>query len=316
MTPLLTDLPTLGSIQSALDQPIFPGKLIIWFLFMLSIVSWVMILSKALHLWRVRRADRRFEARLRKSRTTLELFETGWRDEDSVQFLIYLAGARETAFQLLGSRNPVRDLQARIREAGKLSDQQESFLEGAFDAGLRQAMLKLLSGVAGLRFVAAAAALFSAIGCVWTLMGAFDSQEPGAPIGPIIGSALGFLAIGLLVLTPAVLARVAFSIHIEKRRYEIEKFRDDICRVFERKFGLQDTATAEPIEEPDDVSGEEQSDSDPTPDNQIEFPDPGSSSGGGKRYHSIRDRLLRPPEDDDTAMNPIARQARIADAHG
>ena len=124
MNPTVIAFFSLGSIQSALDQPIFPGKLVIWFLLMLSIVSWVMILSKALQLWRTRKADRNFGVRLRQSKTTLELFEAGWRDEFSMQFLIYLAGARETAYQLLGSRNPVREMHLRIEEAGKLSPQQ------------------------------------------------------------------------------------------------------------------------------------------------------------------------------------------------
>lgn len=313
MNPI--DLPSLGSIQSALDQPVFPGKLVIWLLFMLSIVGWVMILSKALQLWRIQRADRDFGVRLRQSKTTLEIFELGWRDEYSVQFLIYLAGARETAYQLLGSRNPVQEMQRRIRGAGKLSRQQETFLEGAFQSGFRQAMIKLSSGVAGLRFVAAFAALLGLIGCIWTLMAGFDRQVEGEPLGPVIGTSLGFLAIALFVLTPAVLARIAFSIHIERRRYEIEKFRDDISRLFERKFVLLEIATPMTEEGPEDEPQEEE------PENKVDFPkSEDSSTSGKKRYHSIRDRLLRPPgetdEDDEFSVNPIARQARSAQAHG
>ncbi len=315
MHTILTNLPSLGSIQSALDQPVFPGKLVIWLLFMLSIVGWVMILSKALQLWKIRKADRDFGIRLRQSKTTLELFEAGWRDEFSVQFLIYLAGARETAYQLLGSRNPVREMNRRIQEAGKLSQQQETFLEGAFTSGLRQAMMKLTSGVAGLRFVAAFATLLGIIGCVWTLMTGFDRQAEGEPLGPVVGTAFGFLAIGLLVVTPTILARIAFSIHIEKRRYEIEKFKDDISRLFERKFAFLEMAAPAP---------ENAKEIDPTedePENRVDFPKSDDSPiTGKKRYHSIRDRLLRPPEepggDNEITMNPIAEQAYGARIHG
>ena len=315
MNLILTDLPSLGSIQSALDQPVFPGKLVIWLLLMLSIVSWVMILSKALQLWKMRRADREFGVRLRQSKTTLELFESGWRSEFSLQFFVYLAGARETAYQLLGSRNPVREMQQRLQEAGKLSEQQGSFLEGAFDAGLRQARMKLDAGVAGLRFVAASAGLLGVIGCVWTLMAGFDSQEAGEPLGPVVGTSLGFLAVALLVVTPAVLARIAFAIHLEKRRFELEKFRDDIARLFERKFALLEMAAANPVEDADPEVPDEKSD----PGNRVDFPDSdGPASPGKKRYHSIRDRLLRPPGEPrgDVEFNPIARQTRAVEMGG
>ena len=317
MNPILFDFPSLGSIQSALDQPVFPGKLVIWLLFMLSIVSWVTILSKALQLWKIRKADRDFGIRLRQSNTTLELFEAGWRDEFSLQFLIYLAGARETAFQLLGSRNPVREMHRKIQEAGKLSDQQGSFLEGAFNAGLRQATMKLRSGVAGLRFVVAFASLLGIIGCVWTLMSGFDAQQSDQPLGPVVGTALGFLAIALLVVTPAILARLAFSIHLEKRTYELEKFRDDIARLFERKFALIEVA-AVASRDADHVDPEPR-DEDREPENQVEFPPSEAPDGKKKRYHSVRDRLLRPPGeprggDEFSSLTPIARQTRAAES--
>lgn len=317
MNPTVIAFFSLGSIQSALDQPIFPGKLVIWFLLMLSIVSWVMILSKALQLWRTRKADRNFGVRLRQSKTTLELFEAGWRDEFSMQFLIYLAGARETAYQLLGSRNPVREMHLRIEEAGKLSPQQGGFLEGAFNAGLRQAKMKLKSGVAGLRVITAFAPLLGVTGCVWTLMNGFDAQAEDQPLGPVVGTALGFLAIALFVLTPAVLARLAFSIHLEKRIYELEKFRDDIARLFERKFALLEIASSPPKVSAD--MNEEPRENESEPENKIDFPDSETPSGGKKRYHSVRDRLLRPPgeprgEVEFATLNPIAAQTRAVES--
>lgn len=315
MNPVYFDILRLGSIQSALDQPIFPGKLAIWLLFMLSIVSWVMILSKTLQLWKIRKADRDFGLRLRQSHTTLELFEAGWRDEFSLQFLVYLAGARETAFQLLGSRNPVQEMHRRIQDAGKLSEQQGSFLEGAFSAGLRQAKMKLRSGVAGLRFVVASASLLGIIGCVWTLMNGFDAQETDQPLGPVVGTSLGFLAIALLVITPAVLARLAFSIHLEKKNYELEKFRDDIARLFERKFAISDSAASSVAGSGEEGRGPRKEKKDP--ENQVEFPESESPDTDKKRYHSIRDRLLRPPEDSESSsFNPIARQTRTAKSTG
>ena len=86
--------PVLASIRDAIDQPIFPGKVIVWLLVMLSIVGWVTILSKIAQFRRMRRADQEFTERLRQSKTTLEVFEEGWENELALKSLIYHAGAR------------------------------------------------------------------------------------------------------------------------------------------------------------------------------------------------------------------------------
>ncbi len=314
---LLTSL--TGSIQTALDQPLFPGKALIWVLLMLSIICWVKILSKWLQLARMNRSDKAFSERLRQSRTTLELFEEGWQNEESARFLIYLAGARETAFQLLGSRNPVQDMEDRVRHAGMLPSGKARVLDRAFESGLRQASMKVTSSVGGLRFIGAAALFLGTIGSVWTLMSGFDKLEAGASLGPVLGSALGFVLISLIVATPAFLARIAFAIQTERLDFEISKFKEDIGRLFERKF-IDFGTTEAPLETPE-ASPMSPVEPDLYEDDEVieevsrppsgEKPIP--SHGRKKQYHSIRERLLRPPSDDDDVdelrVNPIARQA-------
>lgn len=294
----------LGSIQSAMQEPVLPGKLIIWVLFVLSIVSWVMIISKSLQLRRMKKADRRFSSRLRQSKTTLEVFEEGWRDEDSLQLVIYQAGARETAFQLLGSRNPTAGVAQDIREAGVLTSGQQGFLEAAFRAGFRTAAAKLEAGVRGLRVIGVAAIMMGLLGGIWTLMVGFDGAgDSGVPAG-VVGSALGFLVIALLVATPAFVGRLALAMVIDKRHAEIVRFRDDISRLFERKFTN--------LESPGRRAASSKS---PRSDDSPDDPENDGQSTGKKKYHSIRDRLLNLPDDpeeengNEIAMNPIARQA-------
>lgn len=291
----------VGSIQSAMQQPLFPGKIVAWLLCVLSIISWVLIVSKALHLSRTRKADKRFGERLRASRTTLEVFEEGWRDENSLQLLIYYAGARETAFQLLGSRNPGEGAAERIGAAGRMDGTQREFLESAFEAGYRRAERKLVSGTGVLRVVGAAAAMLGLLGGVWTLMEGFDNAGDSGLPPATIGAALGFVAIALLVAIPAVTARIAFSIILEPRRYELAKFREDILRLFLRKFGQAPEPRRRTVR--DSREGERESEhespEDPT----------GEETGGKKRYHSIRDRLLDPMPDNELEINPIAQQA-------
>ena len=320
-----TSPPLLASIRAALDQPFFPGKILIWLLLMLSIVSWVMILSKFAQLKKVKRADRDFTERLRKSKTTLEVFEEGWEGDASLKHLVYQAGARETAYQLLGSREPQDQMQRRIRDAGKLAGRQLDFLRLAFQTGFRVASARLRAGIEGLGLLALGASLLGGFGFVWTLMGGFDRATDFADIAPVVGASLGYLALGLLVAGPALLARIGLRALVRRRKEEILRFRDDIRRLFERSFAasFEPVRTAVPETSPPR--------SEPMTDPEVrgtffmaraEGPS-GAGSGGAvtdraetepaerKRYHSIRDRLLRPEEEepDPFEVNPIARQA-------
>jgi biopolymer transport protein ExbB/TolQ len=330
--------PVLASIRAAIDQPIFPGKIIVWLLFMLSIIGWVTILSKLAQLRRMRRADQEFTDRLRQSKTTLEVFEEGWENELALKSLIYQAGARETAFQLLGSREPQDRMQQRLRQAGKLVGRQIDFLRMAFQTGFRAASGRLQNGIEGLRLIAAAAILLGTFGLVWTLMKGFDEAKEFSELAPRIGAGLGYFAISLFVAAPAVIARIALRNVVRKRKQELERFRDDILRLFERSFAAAldpvrptvaesrpapveneilrservpapavDPLPAAPRREPETVPSHE--------------PEPVTDSGEErKRYHSIRDRLLRSDADEEASspfrVNPIARQAAAATGKG
>ncbi|MEM9280846.1 MAG: hypothetical protein AAGA96_03390 [Verrucomicrobiota bacterium] len=314
--------PLIGSIQTALSQPVFPGKLVMWLLFMLSIVSWVLIISKALQLQRTGAADRKFSKKLRGSRTTLELFEQGWYSNHSLHYLIYQSGASEVAFQLLGSREPTKGLQVQVMDVERMGASQTSALRAAFGKGLDSALSPLRAGLAGFSLIAAAAALLGAIGFVWTLMSGLDVATSDQEMYRAVGAALGFLSVSLLVVAPATLARMSFAIAVRRRRKESEKFHDDLLRVFERKF-CGDKRVAKRVPSSDDrtsslaatveerVEFEEPVHEDSTHEDDDEFP-PGNAHGK-KQYHSVRDRLLGSSESpkslDELQVNPIARQA-------
>lgn len=331
--------PFLASIRAAIDQPIFPGKVIVWLLFMLSIIGWVTILSKLVQLRRMRRADQEFTDRLRRSKTTLEVFEEGWENDLALKSLIYHAGARETAFQLLGSREPQDRMQQRLRQAGKLVGRQIDFLRMAFQTGFRAASGRLQNGIEGLRLIGAAALLLGTFGLVWTLMDGFDEAKEFSELAPRIGAGLGYFAISLFVAAPAVIARIALRNLVRKRKQELERFRDDIHRLFERSFAaaldpvrptpsearsasveneiLRSERVAAPAMDP--VPSTPRREAEPVPSRKTE--EPANDSGEErKRYHSIRDRLLRSEADEEASspfrVNPIARQTAAATAKG
>ncbi|MBL9159066.1 MAG: MotA/TolQ/ExbB proton channel family protein [Verrucomicrobiales bacterium] len=343
--------PLLASLRAAIDQPIFPGKVIVWLLFMLSIIGWVTILSKLVQLRRMRHADQAFTDRLRQSKTTLEVFEEGWEDELALKSLIYQAGARETAYQLLGSREPQDRMQQRLRQAGKLVGRQIDFLRMAFQTGFRAAAGRLQNGIESLRLIAAAAMLLGTFGLVWTLMKGFDEAKEFSELAPRIGAGLGYFTIALFVAAPATIARIAIRNLVRKRKQELERFRDDIHRLFERSFAAAldpvrptsserrpsaEVGSERPRREAVDPAVADASVGDrpagpapkPAPRREPEpvaayAPEVETDSGDGeerKRYHSIRDRLLRSEADEEASspfrVNPIARQAAAASGKG
>jgi len=98
-----------------------------------------------------------------------------------------------------------------------------------------------------------------------------------------------------------MLARIGFEATVQKRKQELERFRDDINRLFERSFAGGVTPASSGDSESIKESGASDGDG--------KSADPGD---GKKRYHSIRDRLLRPDANDRGerfGVNPIGRQA-------
>lgn len=303
MPSSLAFVPVLASMRAALDQAVFPGKILVWLLFMLSIVGWVLIVSKTVQLWRSRRADRAFTEALRRSKTTLQVFEEGQEIDQSMKGLIYFHGAREAAHQMLGSRVPREAIRERLRAAAKLGARQFEFIRLAFQSGLRESSAQLSQGIELLLLISTTALLLGAFGFVWTLMTGFDAAAEFADLAPRAGGALGFLSIALLVAAPAVLGRLVLRQAVRRREEELERFRDDLLRLFERSFGVATEGSA--------FSGRAPRE-DPAP--------PPATSGGTpaadpkddkKRYHSIRERLLRsdPGSSELISVNPIARQA-------
>jgi hypothetical protein len=210
-------------------------------------------------------------------------------------------------------------MQQRLRQAGKLVGRQIEFLRMAFQTGFRAASGRLQNGIESLRLFAATAMLLGTFGLVWTLMKGFDGAKEFSEVAPSVGAGLGFFAIALLVAAPAVIARIALRNVVRERKQELERFRDDIHRLFERTFA----AALDPVRPVATPSRDTSAESEPAPQEKAspsERSAPAASLEPAsdvreepKRYHSIRDRLLRSETEEEESspfrMNPIARQA-------
>jgi biopolymer transport protein TolQ len=90
------------------------GKAVLLALFVASVFSWSVMVTKFRVLRFARRQNGRFSGAFSRERDPLRLFETGVRFEGSPLFHIYDAGATELCFQLLGSDEVDETFRARL----------------------------------------------------------------------------------------------------------------------------------------------------------------------------------------------------------
>lgn len=291
----------LANLSVTLDQPTFLGKVLVWVLFMLSIVSWVILLSKAIQLLKSRRESRSFVERLRKSQSVLALYESDSDVDSSLSGAIYRAGAAEAAYHLLNATGASETEEPNPHRTKSLGAMQIECVNLAFRSGFQEAIRRLDPGIAILGLIAATASFVGGFGFLWTLMGGFENAVDYSALSPVISAAIGFLLIGVLVSAPAFLGRLILQNSIRGQTRDLERFCVDLQRLFERKFAAHvvlDSGT--PIMSPHDHAT--------APDDSGTQED---ENEAGREYHSIRQRFQKNSEESDSGfaqMNPIARQ--------
>lgn len=237
-----TLLATSG-FEYALQQPLFPGKIIIWLLFMLSLVTWAIMISKTVSFYRMKRADAEFDRQFRASRQPLQLFERNYDDELSMQCLVYEHGAHEAAFQMLGSPERDATFGMRLQSADGMTKNQLDAVRDAFARGEDAAASRIRLGLPILSAASAGAPFLGLLGMVWILMKTFSSPaaaEGFSAVSPGISGGLAIMVVALLVATPAIFAQIIFAAQGRERLRKVGNFKDDAIRLMDR-FYLSET---------------------------------------------------------------------------
>jgi biopolymer transport protein ExbB/TolQ len=224
--------------EYALQQPIFPGKLILWALFMLSLLSWGVMVSKGITLFRMNRSDDDFSKRYRATRQPLQMFERNFEDDLSMRWVIYDHGAREAAFQMLGSPERDETFAARLRSSSGLTPLQMKSVREALARGEMAAVAKLRDGMPILNLAAMAAPFLGLLGMAWMLMKTFSLHSGGtlADVSPGVSGGLAILVVGMLVATPALIGQIVLSALSRERLRKLGDFRSEVGRSFEHFY--------------------------------------------------------------------------------
>jgi biopolymer transport protein ExbB/TolQ len=222
MTSLIHPLLAANAFQFAIEKATTEGKVTIAVLFLLSMFSWTIIITKFRQLYIARKAARKFFAAYGATRDPLDIQKRGETFDGAPAYQLYDRGAEEVAYHL--KNNPV--VVNTVVSAG-VGDGQTDHLARAtttkissasFEAvkvileeaasqeamGLEKGMIVLSTAVAGGPFI-------GLLGTVWGVMSTFAGiavaqQASLTTMAPGVAAALVATVTGLLVAIPAMFA--------------------------------------------------------------------------------------------------------------
>jgi len=219
--PLFAD----GALQFAFQKATTEGKITVGALFLLSLFSWSIIITKFRQLYIARKAARKFFAAYSSTRDPLDIQRKGGEDyEGAPAYQLYIRGADELAYQL--KNNPVQVKAQPLQDTGMSEGNTDHFARSietkispaSFEAvrvaleeaaageamSLEKGMIVLSTAVAGGPFI-------GLLGTVWGVMSTFSGiANAGAAtltaMAPGVAGALIATVVGLLVAIPAMFA--------------------------------------------------------------------------------------------------------------
>jgi biopolymer transport protein TolQ len=229
-----------GLVYSFLEATI-EGKIVLLVLFLGSIFSWSVMITKIRYLHFAKRQSERFSALFRRDRAPLRIFEQGIRFEGSPLYEIYKAGCVELCFQLLGSSEVDETFRDRLETADKITPPQMRAVTAAMERAVGEAGLKLESQMIILSTAVSGAPFLGLLGTVWGVMDAFGGiARTGsanlAAMAPGVAGALITTVFGLLVAIPAMFGYNFLVTSVRSMIVQAENFAAELSSEIEHRF--------------------------------------------------------------------------------
>ncbi len=203
-TMLIHPMFASGALQFAFEKATIEGKITIGSLFILSMFSWTIIITKFRQLSIARRAAKKFFAAYGATRDPLDIKRKGGNYEGAPAYQLYSRAADELDYHL--KHNPVtvkgqRRISTASFEAVKVTLEEAAATEAM---ALEKGMIVLSTAVAGGPFI-------GLLGTVWGVMETFAGIARAnaaslTAMAPGVAGALIATVTGLLVAIPAMFA--------------------------------------------------------------------------------------------------------------
>jgi biopolymer transport protein ExbB/TolQ len=230
-----------GGIVFAFENSTLPGRLILLTLFLASIFSWSVMVTKFRVIRHALRRREQFLELFRADRQPLRLYTDRVRFEGAPVFAIYKAGCKELTFQLLGSAEVDETFRARLEDAHKISPAQMRVVTTAMERAVGETALRLESQMILLATAVSGAPFLGLLGTVWGVMETFgDVAAAGsanlAAMAPGVSAALITTVTGLLVAIPAMFGYNYLVTTIRAMIVGLDNFAAELASEFEHKY--------------------------------------------------------------------------------
>jgi biopolymer transport protein TolQ len=217
------------------------GKLILLTLFLASIFSWSVMVTKFRYLHFARRQSERFSALFRRDRQPLRIYEQGVHFDGSPLYEIYRAGTAELCFQMLGSTEVDETFRARLDAADKISPAQMRSVQAAMERAVGESALKLESQMIILSTAVSGGPFLGLLGTVWGVMDAFAGIAAAgtanlAAMAPGVSGSLITTVVGLLVAIPAMFGYNFLVTSLRSMLVQADNFAAELSSEIEHRY--------------------------------------------------------------------------------
>ena len=233
----------------AFVESTFEGKLVLMALFLASIFSWSVMVTKFRYLHFARRQSGRFSTLFHRDRMPLRLYEQGVRFDGSPLYAIYSAGIEELCFQMLGSTEVDETFRTRLDSAEKITPAQMRSVQAAMERAVGESALKLESQMIILSTAVSGGPFLGLLGTVWGVMDAFSGIAAAgtanlAAMAPGVSGALITTVTGLLVAIPAMFGYNFLVTSVRSMIVQADNFAAELSSEIEHRYVEHGTRVA------------------------------------------------------------------------
>ena len=228
-------------IVYAFEHSNLAGKAVILCLFLGSIFSWSVMISKFFMVRRAKRETRRFLNRFRTARKPLAIYQNRELYPDSPTYAVYLAGCKELTFHLLGTPELDDTFATRLAEAERISPVAMNAVRSALEREVGEQALRMEDRMTVLATAVSGAPFLGLLGTVWGVMDTFSAiaAEHSASLttmAPGVSGALITTVTGLLVAIPAMFGYNFLVVTIRGMTVELDNFAGELASSFDHRF--------------------------------------------------------------------------------
>ncbi|MFM1770494.1 MAG: hypothetical protein RJA22_3023 [Verrucomicrobiota bacterium] len=255
MEAILSQPLLANALKFALDKATLEGKITIGLLVVVSLVSWTVMINKAIQLYKASRMSRKFFAAYRGTRDPLDLFRQGQEFDGSPAYEIYHAGVEELSYHLKNNPVEVRrtapassgasasgdtDVLARATST-KVSNASFESVRVALERAVSTQAISLEKGMIILTTAVAGGPFIGLLGTVWGVMETFSGiaikqAASLTAMAPGVAGALIATVAGLFVAIPAMFSYNYMVTTIRSMTQELDNYVTELATSIEHVY--------------------------------------------------------------------------------